>query len=345
MLPYWIMFAIPAFAALTAGPRPKEYPWPPWLALGILFTICIGYRYHVGGDWYNYLGQFHLEAGRDYFSPMSGDPGYILLSRLMARLGWGIYGVNVVCALIFTSGLIVFCRSQYRSWLAFAVAIPYLVIVVAMGYTRQGVALGLIFWALAYLEDGRFFHYVAFIVAATMFHKTAVVMIPLGIFLYQQGWLFRILAVVLISYGLWDALVAEDSNRLWNAYVEHQMQSQGAMIRVAMNGVAAVFLLLNWKQWKKIYPNALLWLWLAWGAIGCVFLVGFATTAIDRLALYLTPLQVVVFARLPYLARNKVEPDTMIQGILLGYAAVLFVWLNYAVNARYWVPYRNYFFG
>jgi hypothetical protein len=318
----------------------------PWIALGIFFTICIGYRFHVGGDWNNYLFKYNLEMGRAYFAPMgSGDPGYVLLSRLMAHLGWGIYGVNLVCALIFTSGLIVFCRSQYRSWLAFAVAVPYLIVVVAMGYTRQGVALGLIFWALAYLEDGRFIHYVVFIAVATLFHKTAVVMIPLGIFLYKEGWIFRIVAVGLITFGLWDALVSADTDRLWNAYVEQQMQSQGAKIRVAMNSVAAVCLLLNWKQWKKIYPNALLWLWMAWGAIACVFLVAYATTAVDRLALYLTPLQVVVVARLPYLARNKIDPDTMIQGILLGYAAVLFVWLNYAANARYWVPYQNLLFG
>ncbi len=28
-------------------------------------------------------------------------------------------------------------------------------------------------------------------------------------------------------------------------------------------------------------------------------------------------------------------------GILLGYAAVLFVWLNFATHAFCWVPYQN----
>jgi hypothetical protein len=318
----------------------------PWIALGAFFTLCIGYRYRVGGDWRQYLAMYHGEIGAKFTDAMGyGDPGYILLNRLMASLGWDIYGVNIVCGLVFISGLIVLSRAQYRSWLAFAVAVPYLVIVVAMGYTRQGVALGLIFWALAYLEDGKFIQYVAFIAVAALFHKTAVVMIPLGIFLYKKGWFFRIVAVGLVTYGLWDALVAQDTSRLWNTYVEQQMQSQGAKIRVAMNAVAACFLLLYWKQWKKIYPNALLWLWMAMGAISCVFLVSLATTAIDRLALYLTPLQVVVFARLPYLAREHLHPDTTIQAILLGYSAVLFVWLNYASHSYAWVPYQNILFG
>ncbi|MCI5160837.1 MAG: EpsG family protein [Candidatus Electrothrix sp. AX5] len=342
MWPYWLMFSIPAFAALSTENR--ERSWGPWIAMGLFFTIFIGFRFHVGGDWNNYLPFYDQEIGRAFTDPISGDPGYALLNRLMAQLDWKIYGVNLACGLFFIGGLIAFCRGLYRSWLGFAVAVPYLVVVVAMGYSRQGVALGLIFWGLAYLEKGKFIPYVLFIVVAALFHKTAVIMIPLGIFLYRQGWLYRIIAVALVVTGLWNALMEKEMDHLWNAYVEQQMYSQGAFIRVAMNSVAAVFLLKYWKQWKKIYPNALLWLWMAYGAIACIFVVGFATTAVDRLALYLTPLQVVVFSRLPFLASKEYHPDTMTVWILFGYGAVLFVWLNFATHALYWLPYRNILF-
>jgi len=342
MWPYWLMFSIPAFAALSTENR--ERSWGPWIALGLFFTICIGFRFHVGGDWYNYQKLYELEIGRAFTDPIMGDSGYVLLNRLMLHLDWKIYGVNLVCGLIFTCGLTAFCRSLYRPWLGFAVAVPYLVTVVAMGYTRQSVALGLIFWALAYLEKGRFVHYVLLVSAATLFHKTAVIMIPLGMFLYRQGWLFRLVAVGLLTFGLWSAFVAQSSEHLWNAYVEQQMQSQGAQIRVAMNFVAAVCLLVYWKQWKKVYPNALLWFWMSLAAVACVVLVNFASTAIDRISLYLAPLQVVVYSRLPYLARKQRPPETTVQWILFGYGAVLFVWLNFATHARYWLPYRNILF-
>jgi len=341
MWPYWLMYSIPALVALSNS---RERSWPPWILMGLFFTICIGFRLHVGGDWNNYLPFYEQEIGRAFTDPISGDPGYALLNRLMAYLDWKIYGVNLFCGLIFTGGLTIFCRDLYRSWLGFAVAVPYLVLVVAMGYSRQGVALGLIFWGLSYLEQGKFLPYVLFIAFASLFHQTAIIMIPLGIFLYRQGWLYRIAAVILIASWLWDALVVEDINRLWTAYVEQRMHSQGAVIRVAMNCTAAVFLLKYWKQWKQVYPNALFWLWMAYGAIACVFLVEFATTAVDRLALYLTPLQVVVFSRLPFLARKELHPDTMVIWILLGYGTVLFVWLNFATHAVYWLPYRNILF-
>ncbi len=263
----------------------------------------------------------------------------------MANMGWGVYGVNLVCGSIFISGLIVFCLQQYKPWLAFAVAVPYLIVVVAMGYTRQGVALGLFFWALTYLEQGRFKHYFVLIATAVLFHKSAILMIPLGMFLYGKGWVLRVVAVVLAAYGLWDAMVAEDQEHLWNAYVEQQMESQGAMIRVFMNLVPSLLLLLYWKQWKARFPNPWFWLVLAMGSIVSVALVDFASTAVDRVALYLTPIQVAVFSRLPFLARKDLSPQTATLGIVLGYAAVLYVWLNYATHSKYWLPYQNILFG
>ena len=45
--------------------------------------------------------------------------------------------------------LIRFCLAQADPWLSVLIAIPYMVIVVAMGYTRQAVALGILMVGLA----------------------------------------------------------------------------------------------------------------------------------------------------------------------------------------------------
>ena len=66
-----------------------------------------------------------------------------MLNWLSIQMDWGILGVNLIGGAIFAFGLVAFCRRQPRPWLALAVAIPYLVIVVAMGYSRQGIALAL----------------------------------------------------------------------------------------------------------------------------------------------------------------------------------------------------------
>ena len=81
---------------------------------------------------------------------------------------------------IFAIGLVFFCRNLPRPWLALAVAVPYLVIVVAMGYTRQGVALGLAMLGLVALGKKGTGWFVFWVMLAATFHKTAVLLLPLA---------------------------------------------------------------------------------------------------------------------------------------------------------------------
>lgn len=314
----------------------------PWFIVGLIFIVLIGFRFDVGGDWGSYLRSYREMAGLTLNAVLKqGDPGYKYLNWLMAQWGWGVYGVNLVSGIIFVIGLTLFCRQQPKPWLTFSVAVPYLIIVVAMGYTRQGVAVGLFMWAITYLERGKLKYYLLLLAIATLFHKSAILMIPLGIFLHGRGRLIRVVAVGVVAYGLWDLLLAEHQEDLWRNYVEAQMRSEGAKIRAFMNLVPSLFLLYFWRKWKASFPNFWFWFWIGFGSILSVVFVGVASTAVDRIGLYFIPIQLVVFSRLPYLANRVVSPNITVSGILVGYSAVLYVWLNYAVNANDWLPYRN----
>lgn len=334
-----------AFPAMVAQRPIRESKLFKWFAVGVLLVLFVGFRHEVGGDWGSYLRHFLFA---EYFSfsetIIRSDPGYALLNWWAVEQGFSIYTVNFVCGAIFTTGLIAFARRQPYPWLALAVAFPYLVIVLGMGYTRQGVALGFIFLSLNALESHQFKRYLTYIALATLFHKTALIMIPLGFFIWGKGWAFRAIAVVVAAYVLFDALVAESTEDLWRNYVDAQMLSQGAQIRVLMNLVPSLILLAYWKTWRTVFPNYWFWFWIAAGSLLAVALVGVASTAVDRIALYFIPIQVVVFSRLPFLLRKQVSPAIVTIGIVLGYALVLFVWLNYATHARYWLPYQNVLF-
>lgn len=344
MLSYWFMYTIPSLAAVMGKERRKHLLFP-FLVVNALFAVFIGLRYQVGGDWRQYLSYLKSMSGQSLTEVLAtSDPGYAALNWLMYSWEWGIYGVNTVCAIIFLTGLTIICRQQARPWLGFAVAFPYLVVVMGMGYTRQGVALGLFFMAVASMERGYFKRYLAFITAAAFFHKTALLMIALGVFLHYKSWKLRFAAVLLVGYVLWDLLLAETQSQLWHNYVETQMISHGARIRVLMNLMPGLILLFYRKRWKERYPNYQFWMILALSSVASIGLVEFASTAVDRVALYFTPLQVVVFSRLPTLAQGQISQRAMTVGIILGYALVLFVWLNFAIHARYWLPYQNWLF-
>jgi hypothetical protein len=343
MLPYWVMFLLLAVPATTAKVQVRGRGQPAWLAVGLLLVLFVGYRHWVGGDWFAYVRHFE-EAARVYDWRdiwLTSDPGYVYLNWLMNQWGFEVYAVNLVSATILITGIVAFARRQPYPWIALAVAFPYLIVVVGMGYTRQAVAIGFILLALNALELRQFARYLVFIALATLFHRTALIMIPLGFFLWGRGWVFRAFALVTAAYALYDLLVAEDVSELWQNYVEAEMQSQGAMIRAVMNIVPAALLLLYWKNWRTAFPDYWFWFWIAVGALLCIPLLGFASTAVDRIALYFLPMQMVVFARLPYLMQHRFNPGLLKAGIVAGYAAVLYVWLNYAAHSIWWVPYRN----
>ena len=317
----------------------------PWLVIGFMFILLIGFRHEVGGDWFSYLQHYEYMYGMSLQEALArGDPGHKFLNWLMYRWDLGVYGTNVIYGTVFMMGLVKFSRQQVYPWLTMVAAVPYLITVVAMGYSRQGVAIGLFLLAVTYLDKGKFKTYVALIFVAALFHKTAILLLPLGIFLYGKGMLLRVLMIIPIAYGSWDLLLADQQEKLWENYVEAQMQSDGAKIRVAMNLFPSLLFLMYRKEWKKSFDDYSFWFWIAIGSIISVFLVGAASTAVDRVALYFIPIQLVVFARLPYLARKQVSPSVTKVLIVLIYTLVLFVWLNYATHSLYWIPYQNILF-
>ncbi|MCX7032362.1 MAG: EpsG family protein, partial [Arenimonas sp.] len=83
-----------------------------------------------------------------------------------------------------------------------------------------------------------------------------------------------------------------------------------------------------------------LWLWIAVFAVVCLPLVGLASTAVDRVALYLIPLQLFVFSRIPLLATTVKMRTFLVVAVIAYYALVQFVWLNFATHAYGWVPYK-----
>jgi hypothetical protein len=354
MWPYWLMFLLPALAALTSrrhrphaatGLRSLKLH-EAWLAAVLVLAVLIGFRFEVGGDWSNYVGYVYDARYTPIATILEGrDPGYYLLNWISAQMGWDIYGVNLICGAIFSIGLAVFCRSLPRPWLALAVAVPYMVIVVAMGYSRQGVALGLAMLGLVALGRRETLWFVFWVVLGATFHKSAVILLPIAALAATRNRYWTALWVGVIAFGAYILLLEQAVESLVTNYLEAEYQSQGAMIRLLMNAVPAAILLLWQRRFEFSETEAVLWRWFAIISLALLvlFLVSPSSTAVDRVALYMLPLQLVVFAHLPdVFGRRGRRNDELVLAVLFYYAAVQFVWLNYASHAISWLPYRFY---
>jgi hypothetical protein len=122
-------------------------------------------------------------------------------------------------------------------------------------------------------------------------------------------------------------------------YVQAKYSSQGALIRVAMNLVPATLVLTLASRLGFSDTERRLWrnFALASFALLALVLVSPSTTAVDRVALYVLPIQIAVLSRVPGgLMRELTGKLTVIAYSL----AVQFVWLNFAAHADSWIPYR-----
>lgn len=348
MLPYWLLFAFCAVGAIEHRRRENiKFQGGPLLALlAMTMALLVGLRFEVGGDWNTYTIIFeHFRYARASELWLS-DPGYSLLNLVAHRLGFGLWFVNLVSAAFFIWGLLVFARSQPNPWLVLVVAVPYLVIVIGMGYTRQAVAIGFLLAGLAALQRRALTRFLVYVVLAATFHKTAVLLLPIvGFSLAQQRAAYALL-VLATGVLLYFTFLQSAVDQLLLTYEEARYESEGAAIRVAMNLVPASLFLTLRRHFDLPPFQAGLWRVFSFASFGALalLLVLESSTAVDRIALYLIPVQLFVLSRLPYaLSRDRGRANpTVVLAVIAYSATVQFVWLNYASHAEYWLPYQFY---
>lgn len=346
MLVYWSLLACFVAGSLFSQPddRSRLAQTRVGLAAGaLLIAMLIGFRYKVGGDWLQYELLFTYVGYADLGRLLEvGDSGYQLLNWAVYQGGSDLWLVNLLSGAIFSWGLLRFARTQPDPWLAMVVAIPYLVVVVGMGYTRQALAIGILMAGLASVARNRsILRFAFYVAAAALFHKTAVVVFPLVALAQPRNRLTNFLIVVAVSVLLYDFFLKDAMAGFLENYIEAQYSSQGAAIRIVMNLVPAMLLLLFRKRFPFSEQQYLIWRNFSLAAVGLAVLLVVlpSSTAVDRVALYIIPLQIAVLTQLP----GSLMSSGAGKAVIIAYAvAVMFVWLNFAVHAQYWVPYTFY---
>lgn len=354
MTPYFLIYFFVASMAFAGSNRHRLDKEPYiermgfiWIALSIILVIFIGLRYQVGGDWGNYLRNFNLTSKllfEDAFLAIFSDPGFQLVNLISLNLGLGIYGVNFISSIIFVSGLVSLCRNLPRPLLALAVAVPYLVLVVSMGYVRQACALGLILLAINYFIRDKSFMMFLFLFFAFFFHKSSIIIFPLIMLSRSNNLFSTFLAMGFFLIGFYFLALQDYVETIIGNYAGKQaIQSQGALIRLTMNFIPSVYFLYFIKNF--IMPPKEKKLWILFSLISIMLFIGFffisSSTLLDRIALYLIPIQLVAFSYFPNIFHQKSLQSFAVLIILTYYLAVLTFWLNFAAHSKYWIPYNS----
>ncbi len=112
-----------------------------------------------------------------------------------------------------------------------------------------------------------------------------------------------------------------------------------------MNLPAAVLFFLFSSRLAEFEEERTVWRNMSLAAFAALALLVFssASVAVDRSALYVIPLQIYVLSRIPVAFSKTGKPDGFVLLLVITYsAAIMYVWLNFAAHAEFWIPYHVY---
>ena len=343
MWPYLLVTGtIVASALLFPRQVPNRLAWAATFVMLVLFT---GLRHKVGMDWNNYLLMARFMEGETLQRAMDrAEPAYAMLLWSSVKMGWGVYGANLVGGLIFCLGLFRCARATSAPWLALAVAMPMLVVVVSMSANRQTVAIGVLLWLVATWQTTPLWRRTLVTLFAASFHFSAAFFLLFVALDIKMRPAFKLALALLMGTAMIAFMQFSGAmDRYDQVYVGGQSEltySPGATQHVLFNGLPALALFLRKGLREKVLPNQLL-IRMAWMALALVPMAFVFSAASGRMTLYLFPVSMFVlsgFTRLLGDIHGRAAVRTFVGFFLL---LVLWYWLNFANSSYAHNPYSN----
>lgn len=346
---YWVIFGYAALMALTFPIQHRERSAVLQGAAMLLFLA--GYvglatmRYEIGGDWKSYQAMYDGTTQVGLADAVTNnDPLFGAILWISSQLHLGVYVANGLSAALMAMGVVRVALTTRDPWLAIVMAIPYLLIVVGMGYVRQAGAIGLLMLAMTALDRRRVLTTIGALALAAGFHSTSGIAMPIfGLAMApRRRWLSIVLAAVGVT--VFTYLLATKFSIYQVTYLQSNYNSSGAVVRLAMNALPAALLLMRWRHFPINGPARTIWGSYSGLSLATLAMIWISpsSTAIDRLSLYFAPVQIIACGTIRDLfpvRRMAAYPVRMV--VIAAAAAVQIVWLMFADNAYAWVPYRS----
>lgn len=275
-----------------------------------IFILIIGFRYHVGVDWFNYFNVYERSIV-DPFSITTSEFLYKLINVFCYFTDLGMVGIIFICTVLFIFFTIKGIEHlNINPYYFFVIISPYHFIMSGLNYTRQGVALSIMIYAFAALYHKGKKIFILMTILAGGFHSSAYVFL---LFAFIDFNLFIVFFFAIIFIPVITMLSIER----YNQYLSGEMDSAGLWLRAVYLLVPALFSILNYPLWKV--ENSLIrrFYFIVIISFPIILSLSIASTTIaDRFSYYL-----IVFSTMMMLKLNTVIPNN--RGILYKSAPIM----------------------
>jgi len=311
------------------------------LLLMFLILIIIGFRYEIGGDWNEYLSFQDIISKRDWLDFYT-DPIYQIINKISYNLGFGIYGINFICALLGIIPTYLFINKNKNCNLALFICFTYFFCIIGMGYTRQFAATGLFIAALLLKHKGNFLTSILFMLFSIGFHSSSLFLIPF--YLWNGTMNKKTLIYISSTFLLFFTIYFENVERIITDFIIiNKTSSSGSLYRTILHLLASISFFLT----RKNVNYAPEYQFKAYSLIAILsfffILISPNSSAIDRILVYFFPFQAVALANFKenLFFKKPIHKNIIEILFILFFAILFFTWLNYSKFKNYWVPYKS----
>lgn len=350
MAVYWLLFAFAAIMAIAypvnqTAARSSLGHSIAFASFALFYTLVGAMRYEIGGDWPTYMTMLEdMSQGSLSEAVAYTDPLFGLLAWVSLQIGGGIYMINGVVCLILVWGVISVAAKLPEPWLATLIAVPYLLIVVGMGYIRQGAAIGLLLLAIAHFDRAKPARAIIYLVLSAGFHSTAVLAFPAFAWsLARRNKAYAVVGTIAAAIAFQFFLAPRLSN-FETGYIDTDYDSSGTAVRLAMSVLPSLLILARVSAFAVTDRARGIWISIALANLAAMVALYYSTssTAVDRIALFFSIIQLVAFGRIMGLLSVSPRMFLLTRLVMIAIAAaVQIVWLGYGTHAIYWVPYKS----
>lgn len=182
MTPYILLIVLSLAGGLL--PDKSGYRRGFLLIAGGACWLAAALRYVTGFDYRFYESVFQAVAASGLSAWQELEPGYLLLNLLAARLG-GDYRAFLLLFHLLLTALVFAWIGRYSSapWLSVYLFLTLQYLALSMNFLRQALAAAILLWLYPCLRGRRPLPCLGLILLAACFHRTALVMLPLGFLL------------------------------------------------------------------------------------------------------------------------------------------------------------------
>ncbi len=316
------------------------------ITLFIVLLTFIGFRYEVGGDWNTYLKWFHtIESGimpLNFSSILYSDSGYNVVNWISSKMGWGIFGVNTICAFLFLIGVFYFLdyisdRNKSDCFLGMSVLYPYMIVVVGMGYTRQSVALGLGMLALTLKLKNRSKSSFLLALISIFFHKTGIMNFLWIVLAERRRKVRRFYIVITVIIGL---TISGVLYKYFIHYILNRTVSHGGMFRALILSLFSLgYIVFDHFNWFDEYIDNIFWKEISYISLLVSAMAFLNLTVGDRLLLYFYVIMPVFTIR--FKGKLKLYSKPILSFSTFGiFLLVMTIWILFSIHSKEWIPYR-----